>query len=94
MSAAVALPPTRFGRPSLAQRRFLQFMERTGGGWLASDPIEVSTLTLLALERRGYIYLERGASGEEDMIYSALITPLGRAALRWGGAALVTSRRR
>ena len=57
-------------------------------GWMRQDLIEVSSSTIRALEARGYARVARMGEVED----AAVPTALGRAALRWGGASVYTTR--
>ena len=71
-------------KPSRAQRIALGHMVACEG-WQDSDPVTVTAATLRALAKHGWARIEE----HEGEIIAAIVTPLGRAAIRWGRAHLV-----
>ena len=55
------------------------------GAWLPEDPFRVRPATLDAMEKRGWVLIDRMADGSP---VCAVLTPLGRAASVWGAARL------
>ena len=71
--------------PTPAMRRFLVFLQETGG-WLADDPFRVSRATIESAERLGWAEVERFR--DDGAPAAARITTLGRAAYAWGEASV------
>lgn len=61
-------------------RRFVSYLREAPFAWLRGDPIPVTGNTLLVLERRRWVTLERW----KRRIVAARLTPIGRAAACWG----------